>query len=148
MSTRSRIAIQSKNGKYKSVYHHYDGYPEGVGVSLCKYFPNYASAVELVSGGDISFIDWDSGKVSYYATRGEWNDPRGGSNEAWKDVKPQTSKSFEDLIQTANNTMGCYLYVYYYNSDKPVCYDLTNDKGQVVTKATQISIPKSRKAVA
>tara|TARA_B100001245_G_C22614008_1_gene303297 strand:+ start:29 stop:457 length:429 start_codon:yes stop_codon:yes gene_type:complete len=142
MSTRSRIAIQSKSGKYKSVYHHYDGYPEGVGVSLNKYFPNYASAVELVSGGDISFIDWDSGKVSYYATRGEWNDPRGGSNEAWKDVKPQTSKSFEDLIQTANNTMGCYLYVYYYNSDKPVCYDLLKDK------TVEVSIPKSRKAVA
>ena len=60
MSTRSRIAIQTKNGEYRSVYHHYDGYPEGVGVTLQQHIPDYKSAVQLVRGGDISYIDWNT----------------------------------------------------------------------------------------
>ena len=38
MSTRCEIAIKRKDGTISSVYHHYDGYIEGVGVDLIKGF--------------------------------------------------------------------------------------------------------------
>ena len=38
MSTRSRIAIKQKDGTYKSIYCHSDGYLEYNGVILNKYY--------------------------------------------------------------------------------------------------------------
>ena len=141
MSTRSRIAIQTKNGEYRSVYHHYDGYPEGVGVTLQQHVPSYQSAVQLVRGGDISYIDWNTGFTKYYAKRSSWDDPRGGKDEPWSWVKPIRSKSFQDLLDVTNGSNGCYLYVYYYGTHNPVCYNMSENAKQTV-------IPNSRKEVA
>lgn len=147
MSTRSRIAIQDRQGKYRSVYHHYDGYPEGVGVSLQRYFPTYISACSLIAGGDISGIDWDDGHVNYYAKRSSWDDPRGGHDEPYKDVAPIIDKTFEDLLKTADNSCGCYLYVYYLDSNNVKCYDLRNELGGS-NGCTEVSIPSKRREVA
>ena len=38
MSTRSRIGIELEDGSIKSVYHHFDGYPEGLGVKLLTHY--------------------------------------------------------------------------------------------------------------
>jgi hypothetical protein len=137
MSTRSRIAVQDSDGSYLSVYHHFDGYPEGLGITLQQHVPTFDKGWRLVAGGDISYIDWETGNVKYYAKRSEWDNPRGGSSEAWEDVKPAVSKSFEDLLDVTNDSNGCYLYVYYFQTNGVRCYD-PNTKEEV-------RIPKSRK---
>ena len=69
--------------------------------------------------------------------RSEWDNPRGGSSEAWDDVKPAVSKSFEDLFDVTNDSNGCYLYVYYFQTNGVRCYDSSTRE--------EVRIPKSRK---
>ena len=60
------------------IYHHWDGYPSGVGATLLKYFNDYDSVLNLLLGGDASSINPPM-VVQYYA----WRD------EDWKDVAPK-----------------------------------------------------------
>ena len=83
MGTRSRIGLQLE-GQIISVYHHWDGYPEWLGVTLQRKFDTYDLVAELLDGGDVSCIDsdtdWDLNKVEnhvqYYNDRGEKTEPR------------------------------------------------------------------------
>lgn len=61
------------------IYHHWDGYPEGVGVTLVKQFNDYDTILNLLLGGDASSIN-DGEVCQYCAWRGE----------NWEDVKPST----------------------------------------------------------
>ena len=61
MSTRSRIGMEftDDNGTrlVKSIYCHFDGYPEGVGQKLQNFFLDREKVDALVSLGDISFLE-------------------------------------------------------------------------------------------
>ena len=84
MATRSRIALQLGEDSFLSVYHHYDGYPQWLGVILRQKFNTREKVAELLDGGDISCIDsdtnWDresvENHVQYYNDRGENTEPR------------------------------------------------------------------------
>ena len=84
MATRSRIGLLLETGHVLSVYHHWDGYPEWLGVILKQKFNTYEEIAELIDGGDISCCDsdtdWDLKKVEtyiqYYNDRGENTEPR------------------------------------------------------------------------
>ena len=84
MATRSRIGLLLETGHVLSVYHHWDGYPEWLGVTLKEKFNTYEEIAELIDGGDISCCDsdtdWDLKKVEthiqYYNDRGENTEPR------------------------------------------------------------------------
>ena len=84
MATRSRIGLQLADGAILSVYHHWDGYPEWLGVMLEKKFNTRSLVSELLDGGDISCLasdtDWDRKEcephVLYYNARGENTEPR------------------------------------------------------------------------
>ena len=54
MGTRSRIGIKLTDGSILSAYHHWDGYPQWLGVNLVKHFNSYDKASELIDGGDMS----------------------------------------------------------------------------------------------
>lgn len=54
MSTRCRIGIEQPDGKIKSIYCHHDGYYEGVGTVLQKYYDTPEKINELMKLGDIS----------------------------------------------------------------------------------------------
>lgn len=56
MSTRSRIAIKQKDGIYKSIYCHSDGYLEYNGVILNKYYQDETKINLLINLGDISSL--------------------------------------------------------------------------------------------
>ena len=80
MATRSRIALQLTEDSFLSVYHHWDGYPQWLGVTLNKKFNTREKVAELIDGGDISCCDsdtdWDNNKVDekhvlYYNDRGD-----------------------------------------------------------------------------
>ena len=88
MATRSRIGLQLADGNILSVYHHWDGYPEWLGVTLNKKFNTRDKVAELIDGGDISCCDSDSdwnlnkveNHVQYYNDRGENTEPRLDAN--------------------------------------------------------------------
>ena len=56
MSTRSRIALALPNGRYSSIYCHWDGYPGGVGAKLASYYGTTELATALVALGDVSSL--------------------------------------------------------------------------------------------
>jgi len=84
MATRSRIGLQLADGAILSVYHHWDGYPQWLGVTLKEKFNTRDKVAELIDGGDISCCDsdtdWDRNDVPnhvlYYNARGERTEPR------------------------------------------------------------------------
>ena len=84
MATRSRIGLQLTDDSFLSVYHHYDGYPQWLGVTLNKKFNTREKVAELIDGGDISCCDsdtdWDRNEVEshvlYYNDRGENTEPK------------------------------------------------------------------------
>ncbi len=85
MATRSRIALQLTEDSFLSVYHHWDGYPQWLGVTLNKKFNTREKVAELIDGGDISCCDsdtdWNNNKldesqVQYYNDRGENTAPK------------------------------------------------------------------------
>ena len=56
MATRSTIAM-ADGDNIKAIYCHYDGYPEGVGVTLSNFYNDSDKVAELVALGDISTLD-------------------------------------------------------------------------------------------
>ena len=54
MSTRARIGILLPDDSILSVYHHFDGYPEGLGVTLKEHYNTYEKVAELIDGGNMS----------------------------------------------------------------------------------------------
>lgn len=65
---------------YLTIYHHWDGYPRGVGKTLVYNYNDYDSILNLLCGGDASSINGET-IVQYCAWRGE----------EWEDVKPAQS---------------------------------------------------------
>ncbi len=59
------------------IYHHWDGYPDGVGETLLSEYNDYDKALNLVLGGDVSTIN---DKYAPYALR---------EGEEWEDVAPK-----------------------------------------------------------
>jgi hypothetical protein len=56
MATRSTISVILANGSVKSVYCHWDGYPEWVGVRLKTFFCSQEKAEAIIALGSISSL--------------------------------------------------------------------------------------------
>lgn len=113
MSTRSRIGFQLKDGSIISSYHHWDGYPSGLGQYLVDHYTNDDDVRELIDGGDMSTCMKESGP-EYYADRGEVN------------VEPQYTLTFEDFLTMTEECWGEYAYTFVNGSW--TCYDARNHK--------------------
>ena len=106
MATRSRIGLQLADGAILSVYHHWDGYPQWLGVTLNEKFNTRDKVAELIDGGDISCCDsdtdWDRKEcephVLYYNARGERTEPRLDLN-------------FDDYVENPANDAE-YVYIF------------------------------------
>ena len=130
MATRSRIGIVLKDDSILSAYHHWDGYPEWLGVTLREHYNTDKKVAELIDGGNMSScwstIDGDGNEVEphveYY----------GGEDEA-----PELSKSLGELAEI---DMG-EEYVYLWFMGEWNCYSIsrTHDEHWNVTK-TNISV--------
>ena len=114
MATRSRIGLELADDAVLSVYHHYDGYPQWLGVTLRQKFNTREKVAELLDGGDISCIDSDTNwkresveeHVLYYNARGE-------------DTEPRLDLSLEDYLALGEQ----YAYVFTLDHEW-VCYEL------------------------
>lgn len=70
MSTRSRIGILNEDGTVTSVYCHWDGYPDGVGLGLVEDHNSEEAARALIALGNLSSVG--RGRVTAYVRdRGE-----------------------------------------------------------------------------
>ena len=115
MATRSRIGLLLQTGHVLSVYHHWDGYPEWLGVTLKEKFNTYDEIAELIDGGDISCCDSDSDwnlqkvdlHVQYYNDRGENTEPRLDTT-----VEDYLSQGEEFAYLFENNEWVCYKLPY------------------------------------
>jgi hypothetical protein len=56
MSTRCRIALEDELTGVYSIYCHYDGYPNGVGRILDRYYKDRNTVEKLIDLGDISVM--------------------------------------------------------------------------------------------
>ena len=114
MATRSRIGLLLETGYVLSVYHHWDGYPQWLGVTLREKFNTYDKIAELLDGGDVSCIDSDTdwrlekvdNHVQYYNDRGEKTEPR-------------LDTCVEDYLGNPANDAE---YVYLFENNEWICY--------------------------
>jgi len=56
MSTNANVLVKTDEG-FKSIYIHWDGYPEGVGNILKEHYNTQEKAEQVVSLGDLSSLD-------------------------------------------------------------------------------------------
>lgn len=56
MATSATIILKTKEGNYKSIYLHNDGYPQGAGYILKNYYQDYNKVEKLISLGNISSL--------------------------------------------------------------------------------------------
>ena len=119
MGTRSRIALQTKDGRLRSIYAHWDGYPSWNGAMLKKHWSDPAKLGRLLKLGCISIlaprlgtkVDFDNppknGKygpvtqvLAYGRDRGE------------EDVDLQEHTDRAALVEAADNCSGEYIYLF------------------------------------
>ena len=143
MSTRSRIGILLPDDSILSVYHHWDGYPEWLGVTLEEHFNPYEKASELIDGGNMSSCysdnEYDEEKQEFVK-----RDPRpeyyGGDDEA-----PILSKNFDEFTR-----IDCWQeYAYVFVKDRWVAYSIRqkfDENYEEIIKVTvkEVEIPKKQ----
>ena len=114
MSTNSRIGIRLEDGSILSVYHHWDGYPEWLGVTLKQQYNTREKIEELIDGGNMSSCYTDSGwdldekreyAPLYYTDRGESID----------DNAPKLDKNETEYLITTDKCCGEFAYIFELN---------------------------------
>ena len=91
MSTNARIGIKLEDGSILSAYHHWDGYPEWLGVVLKTRYETKEKVAELIDGGNMSSC-WSDNEYDYEKQQFVKRDPQpeyyGGDDE-----RPRLSKN-------------------------------------------------------
>ena len=148
MSTRSRIALQLNSEALLSVYHHWDGYPQWLGVTLNEKFNTREKVAELIDGGDMSSCDSDSvydyekqafvkrdPQPEYYNDRGENTEPRLDLN--FDDYASNATSGEEFLyVFTLDHQWECYEICQSYDDD----YNVTDTN--IVPRTIPAEFPK------
>ena len=133
MATRARIALQLTEDSFLSVYHHWDGYPQWLGVTLNKKFNTREKVAELIDGGDISCCDsdtdWDRNEVpnhvQYYNARGE-------------NTEPRLDLNFDDYVENPANDAE---YVYIFTLDHEwECFAISQKYNEDYTEVLQTNV--------
>ena len=110
MATRARIGIIQDDLSVLSVYHHWDGYPEWLGVTLKEHYNTKEDIAKLIDGGNMSSCYSDN---QYDEEKQEFvkNDPKpeyyGGDDE-----RPRLSKNFTQFaFDSKSGEEFLYLFV-------------------------------------
>ena len=112
MSTNARIALKLSDKTFVSVYHHWDGYPEWLGVVLTEQYNKLESVIELLSGGDMSSC-WSDNE--YDSEKQEWVkvDPRPTYySERGETAPPRIAHSITEFLDHCDQCGGEFGYVY------------------------------------
>ena len=134
MATRGRIGILLDDGTIRSVYSHWDNYPDGNGKILTERFDTQKKVEDLIDGGDISCLetdsDWGGNRrdevfTLFYKDRGDI------------DCGALVSESTSDFFTLTRNCDGEYAYLFDPNTASWSCFDMSS--------AVQIPIPTGYK---
>ena len=109
MSTRARIGILQKDLSVESVYHHWDGYPEWLGVTLQEHYNTYESVAKLIDGGNMSSCYSDN-EFDYEKQEFVKKDPA-PSYYGGDDERPHLNSSIEMFLKDAYASEE-YLYLF------------------------------------
>jgi len=121
MATRSRIGLLLEDNSILSVYHHWDGYPDGLGAKLVADYSTKEKVAALIDGGDISTcmsrrtwdgVGTDEQIVLYYSERGD------------EGIEPIIAENDLEFIQQTRQCDGEYAYAYNSLTSKWSCYDM------------------------
>jgi len=113
MATRARIGIENADGSITTSYHHWDGYPAGLGFNLISHWDDADKLREAISLGDAS--NWGKriapvGEHSFEAPEENVNvyygRDRGESN-----VGPVSFDNYDDFADNWNMAGEEYAYV-------------------------------------
>ena len=110
MSTRALIGVVQEDQTIKSVYHHFDGYPEWLGTVLEDKYNTEDKANRLISGGDMSccwtqsrwLANGGQGKVPYYGP--QYYTGRG------ERLRITTTDNFEEFTELDCDNEFSYLF--------------------------------------
>ena len=115
MATRARIGLLQDDLSVLSVYHHWDGYPEWLGVTLEEHYNTKEKVSKLIDGGNMSSCYSDN---QYDEEKQEFvkNDPKpeyyGGDDE-----RPHNNYSIQEFLHDAN---ACEEYLYLFTSQDTI----------------------------
>jgi len=116
MSTRSRIAIPSTGGRFKSIYCHWDGEPAWVGRILVECYASATHARALIKVGDISTLCArlapDKGVLHTFDNPVRYTTVAYGRDRGDEDCQALTSNNFSALVFAAGECNAEYVYVF------------------------------------
>ena len=131
MATRARIGIQNDDGTIRSVYHHWDGYPDWLGRALREHFNTVDKVNTLIDGGDMS---------SCYTNLGFNNETRETTgplyySERGENVPAKVNTNFDNYMQYNNASEEFY---YLFLNDEWKCYFLRGEMSGYPTYTEQV----------
>lgn len=119
MATRARIGLELADGTITTSYHHWDGYPAGLGFNLVNNWNTAEKIAPAIALGDASHwadtigskTDFDCRDDNYYKQNVYYNRDRG---EAWVNVGPIDYASYSVFEKTFLRNTPCgedYAYI-------------------------------------
>ena len=142
MSTRARIGLLQDDLSVLSVYHHWDGYPEWLGVTLKEQYNTKEKIAKLIDGGNMSSCysdnEYDEEKQEFVK-----NDPKpeyyGGDDE-----RPRLSRT---LTQFAFDSKSGEEYLYLFVDNEWNGFSLDHKYSEedweiLDTKVNPVEIPE------
>ena len=142
MATRARIGLKLEDGSIISAYHHWDGYPEWLGVTLKEHYNKREDLAKLIDGGNMSSCYSDN---QYDEEKQEFvkNDPKpeyyGGDDE-----RPRLSKNFTQFAFDSKSGEE-YLYLFVDNEWNGFSLDhkYSEEDWEILdTKVNPVEIPE------
>ena len=142
MATRARIGLKLEDGSIISAYHHWDGYPEWLGVTLKEHYNTKEDIAKLIEGGNMSSCYSDN---QYDEEKQEFvkNDPKpeyyGGDDE-----RPRLSRNFTQFAFDSKSGEE-YLYLFADNEWNGFSLDhkYSEEDWEIIdTKVNPVEIPE------
>ena len=142
MATRARIGLKLEDGSIISAYHHWDGYPEWLGVTLKEHYNTKEDIAKLIDGGNMSSCYSDN---QYDEEKQEFvkNDPKpeyyGGDDE-----RPRLSRNFTQFAFDSKSGEE-YLYLFVDNEWNGFSLDhkYSEEDWEILdTKVNPVQIPE------
>ncbi len=141
MATRARIGLKLEDGSIISAYHHWDGYPEWLGVTLKEHYNTKEDIAKLIDGGNMSSCYSDN-EYDYEKQTFVKQDPKpnyyGGDSE-----RPRLSKNFTQFAFDSKSGEE-FLYLFVDNEWNGFSLDHKYyDDGEILdTKVNPVEIPE------
>ena len=129
MATRSLIGIKLKDNIVKTIYCHWDGYPEHNGKLLIENYSTPATITELMELGDLSSLAESPDQCkAYHRDR----------NEPWGMVEPRDT-DVSELGTLANDYGVDYVYIYNENFEWE-CFRYNYSGGSPIEILSEITL--------